>query len=147
MKVSVNDEKRTRRTTYLVLGVVLLLLLGTALLFFRSARSTEQAEQKADQLIAALSAKGLRTPKKEQIVTILGDDGGAVCADPNAALSRSILYGQLTNGAAGPGTRPVIADNRALQGQLLIISIYCPDQLAAFAEWAADLKLAGVVKP
>ena len=50
---------------------------------------------------------------------VLGDDGGATCADPNEALSRATLLAQLTNGAAGPGIRPVIADSRVVKGQLL----------------------------
>ena len=44
MRVTVNDPKRTRRTTYIVLGVVFLLLVGVALFAFSSARSTAQAE-------------------------------------------------------------------------------------------------------
>ena len=40
----------------------------------------------------------------------------------------------------GPGARPVIADSRVVQGQLLIIKIYCPDKLADFQEYVDDLK-------
>lgn len=76
---------------------------------------------------------------------MLGDDGGAVCADPNSALKKAILYGQLTNGAAGPGIRPVIADHRVVKGELLIIGIYCPDELPEFTKTAEDLKLDDVV--
>ena len=50
------------------------------------------------------------------------------------------LITMLTNGAAGPGTRPVIADSRAVQGQLLIMEVYCPDELDEFREFAEDLK-------
>ena len=71
---------------------------------------------------------------------VLGDDGGATCADPNDALSRAVLFTQLANGAAGPGARPVIADSRVVQGQLLIIQIYCPDELEDFQEFVDDLK-------
>jgi hypothetical protein len=39
------------------------------------------------------------------VVRVLGDDGGAICDDPNSSLKKAILYGQLTNGAAGPGIR------------------------------------------
>ena len=71
---------------------------------------------------------------------VLGDDGGATCADPNDALSRSILLSQLTNGATGPGARPVIADSRVFKGQLLIIKIYCPDELDDFQAYVDNLK-------
>ena len=77
---------------------------------------------------------------------MLGDDGGATCADPNDALSRAILLSQLTNGATGPGMRPVIADSRVVQGQLLIIEIYCPDELEDFKAYVDDLKTDDVAR-
>jgi hypothetical protein len=111
-----------------------------ALLTFGSARKNQQAQDKADQLITALNAAGARTPDKDQIVRVLGDDGGATCDNPNDALSRATLRSLLTNGAAGPGARPVIADSRAVKGQLLIIQVYCPDELADFQAFVDDLK-------
>ena len=71
---------------------------------------------------------------------VLGDDGGATCENPNDALSRAVLLSQLANGATGPGARPVIADSRVFQGQLLIIEIYCPDELDDFQEFVDDLE-------
>ena len=75
---------------------------------------------------------------------VLGDDGGATCEDPNEALNRAVLLAQLSNGASGPGSRPVIADSRVFQGQLLIIEVYCPDELDDFREFVEDLKTDGV---
>ena len=49
-----------------------------------------------------------------------------------SALSRATLLAQLTNGASGPGIRPVIADSRVVQGELLVIKVYCPDELEEF---------------
>ena len=60
-------------------------------------------QEKADQLIAALEDAGAPAPDQDQIVRVLGDDGGATCENPNDALQRAILLAQLTNGAAGPG--------------------------------------------
>ena len=77
---------------------------------------------------------------------VLGDDGGATCADPNDALTRAILLSQLANGAAGPGARPVIADSRVVQGQLLIIQVYCPDELEDFKQFVEDLKTDDVLR-
>jgi Tfp pilus assembly protein FimT len=125
--------------------VVLLVLLIVALIAFSSARSTAQAQEKADQLIATLDQAGLPTPSKDQVVRVLGDDGGAICDDPNSALKKAILYGQLVNGAAGPGIRPVIADNRVVQGELAVIKTYCPDQAPEFTEFIDALKLDNVV--
>ena len=50
------------------------------------------------------------------------------------------------NGAAGPGMRPVIADNRVVKGELLVIQIYCPDELPSFQEFVNDLNLDNLVK-
>jgi hypothetical protein len=146
MTVTVNDPARTRRITYLVLGVAVLLLLGVALVAYSSAKSDAEAEQKAGQFISELNAAGLRAPSQEQVVRVLGDDGGPACADPNSALRKGVLLGQLTNGAAGPGLRPIIADNRVVQGQLIMIKVYCPDELAEFTEFADSLTYADVVK-
>ena len=142
MTVPVNHKSHL--LTYVVLGIVLLLVLGTAMLSFHHARETREADEKADQLTAAFTALGLPAPGKDQIVRVLGDDGGPTCADPHDALLRGVLYGQLTNGAAGPGQRPVIADNRVVQGQLLIIKVYCPQHLGQFQQVVDDLKFADV---
>ncbi|TGJ97132.1 hypothetical protein DLJ96_03705, partial [Actinotalea fermentans ATCC 43279 = JCM 9966 = DSM 3133] len=96
------------------------------------------------ELIAAIEDAGVRTPDKDQVVRVLGDDGGATCANPNEALSRATLLAQLANGATGPGARPVVADSRVVQGQLLIIEVYCPDELDEFRAFVDDLKTADV---
>ena len=62
------------------------------------------------------------------------------CANPNQALSRATLYGLLTNGSGGPGTRPVIVDNKVLRGQLAIIQVYCPDELEEFQQFVDSLQ-------
>ena len=146
MNVSVDNAARTRKVTYFVLGMIFLILAGTGLWAFQSAKASAAAQQKADQLIGELSAAGLRAPSKDQIVTVLGDDGGAICADPNSALKRATAAGGLTNGAGGPGQRPVIADDRAVKGTVIVIKVYCPQELAEFQEYADDLKLDEVVK-
>jgi hypothetical protein len=143
--VQETSTPRDRRIIYAVLSGALVLLLIVCLVFYRSAQSNQQAQEKADQLIAALQKAGVRTvPSQEQIVGVLGDDGGALCKDPASALGKSILFSQLTNGAAGPGIRPVIADGKVFKGQLLAIQIYCPDQLPRFQQMVEKLKTAPV---
>ena len=131
----------SHRVLYISSIVVLVLMAAVALLSFSAAHQTAQANDKAQQLIAEIEAAGLRAPQQDQIVRVLGDDGGAVCADPDDALRRGILFGQLTNGAAGPGQRPVVADNKVVQGQLLIMKVYCPQYAEAFQNVVDDLKL------
>ena len=138
--VTENQDKRERSLIYITAWVIIIALVVGGLLAFNSAQSTAEANDKADQLITELQAAGARAPDKDQIVRVLGDDGGATCADPNEALSRSILLSQLTNGATGPGARPVIADSRVFKGQLLIIKIYCPDELNDFQAYVDNLK-------
>ncbi|WP_137875762.1 hypothetical protein [Rhodococcus sp. Q] len=135
-----------RATLYISVGVIILVLLIIALLTYSAADSSRQAEEKADQLTSELQAAGLTAPSHDQIIRVLGDDGGAVCENPNGSLSRATLAAQLANGSGGPGTRPVIADSRLLQGQLLVIKTYCPDELADFQQYVDELKTAGVVK-
>lgn len=134
------QSKRERSWIYITALVVLGVLVVAGLIAFNSARETRNAEEKADELIAALEDAGARTPDRDQIVRVLGEDGGATCEDPNDALSRAILLSQLSNGATGPGARPVVADSRVFQGQKLIIEIYCPDELEDFNEFVDDLE-------
>ncbi|GIE91261.1 hypothetical protein [Actinoplanes regularis] len=131
---------KEHRVLYLVLGVVFLLLGGLALVSYHGKKETAEATAKAQQLQTALATAGLRVPPTDRIVRVLGDDGGAICYDPGDALRRSTLYGMLTNGAAGPGQRPVLVDNKLLQGQLLIMKVYCPQYVDAFQDVIDDLK-------
>lgn len=134
------QSKRERSWIYITALVVLGVLVVAGLIAFSSARETRNAEEKADELIAALEDAGARTPDRDQIVRVLGEDGGATCENPNDALSRAVLLSQLSNGATGPGARPVVADSRVFQGQMLIIEIYCPDELDDFNEFVDDLE-------
>ncbi|WP_370619728.1 hypothetical protein [Mumia sp. Pv 4-285] len=134
------QSKRERTWIYLAVCVVLGAIVIAGLVAFSSARESREAEEKADQLIAAIEDAGATAPSQDQVVRVLGDDGGATCENPNDALSRAALLAQLANGASGPGARPVIADSRVFKGQLLIIEIYCPDELDDFNEFVEDLK-------
>ncbi|SKC66615.1 hypothetical protein [Krasilnikoviella flava] len=145
--VDETQPPRERRVLYVVVAVVVVALVVLGLIFYRSGEQTRDAEAKADQLVAALDAAGARTPSQDQVMRVLADDGGAVCANPNDALSRSVYLAQLANGATGPGSRPVIADSRVVQGQLLIMGIYCPDELAEFRQFADRLTTDDLTTP
>ena len=144
MSPTVDNPARTRWITYLVLGVIFLLLAVLGLFVFRSATGGVEAQRKADELTAALTDAGLPVPSRDQIVRTLGTDGGVVCADPGGALGRAALNHSLSNGATGPGQRPVIADERVVRGLAIIIEVYCPDELPDFQEHIGDLKFADV---
>jgi len=141
-----NESEPTgqRRWIYIV-SIVLLVVIGLiGLLTFQSARSNAQATDKANQLVAELQKAGAKNPPSADVIArVLGSDGGAVCAgDPNAPLSRANALAGLTNGASGPGIRPVIAPATAVQGELLILKVYCPDQLESFKTFVDSLNLA-----
>jgi Tfp pilus assembly protein FimT len=135
-----NQSPRERSWIYFAACAILAVMVIWGIFAFSSARETRRAQDKADELIAALQDAGARTPDQDQVVRVLGDDGGATCANPNKALSRATLFSLLTNGATGPGARPVIADSRAVQGQLLIMQTYCPEELEEFQKFVDDLK-------
>jgi hypothetical protein len=145
MNASTDTTANTRRITYILVGGVILVLLVVALVAWNSNKETQAANQKADQLIATLNQAGLPTPDKDQVVRVLGDDGGTVCADPTLALKKAIMYGLATNGAAGPGLRPVIGDNRLVQAGLAVVKTYCPDELPDFPQTSEQFKTADLV--
>jgi Tfp pilus assembly protein FimT len=138
------QPRRERSALYIGAVVLLVILTVLGLILFSSARSSAKANDRADQLISELEQAGATPPSREQIVRVLGDDGGATCADPNAALKRGVLLSQLSNGAANVGLRPVIADSRVVQGQLLIIKTYCPDELPRFQEFVDSMQFEDV---
>jgi len=133
------QHPRERSVLYIAVTVVLVAIAVWAVIAFAASREAEQAEEKADELVQTLEAAGTTTLRPEVIARVLGDDGGAVCANPNQALSRATLYGMLTTGSGNPGERPFITDNEVLQGQLAIIEVYCPDELEDFQEFVDDL--------
>lgn len=70
-------------------------------------------------------------------VNVLAD---VVCADPVAALRRSVELTGLSNGAAGPGARPVVADSGVVRAQLLTIRRHCPERLSDVREYVDSLR-------
>jgi hypothetical protein len=135
-----STSRRKRFILYGVSAAVLVVLVIAGLIVRRQSTSDSEAQRKAEQLVAALSAAGAQAPSVDEVIGLLGADGGAVCASPNKALTQAAAQAQMANGSGGPGTRPVIADSRLVYGELLVISIYCPDQLAGFQQFVDELK-------
>ena len=139
-----SSTRRERTVIYVATAAVIVVLLVIGLLAYRVPQPTPAAAAKADQLVAKFEAAGVRAPAAEQVVRVLGDDGGAVCTAPNAALNRAVLQSPLSNGAGGPGARPVIADGRTVAGETMVIEVYCPQELAGFQQYVAGLGFADV---
>ncbi|MFJ1758408.1 hypothetical protein [Kitasatospora sp. NPDC088134] len=126
--------------------VVLVGMAVVGLLSFTQQHATNEAYRKADELIGKLQATGYPAPDRGQIARTLGTDGGAVCADPGSALNRALQRVQLSNGAGGPGQRPVIANARTIAAGSVVLSVYCPDRLADYQETIKDYKTGDTVK-
>jgi hypothetical protein len=137
------DPRQRRRPTYLLVGIVVLAPLVVALAVHRSRKVDAAAHQKAGQLVAAFHRAGLSAPDQAQIARLLGDDGGAVCRDPANALEKAVRDGLGSNGAAGPGQRPVPIDPDLVEGEKLILQVYCPDELPGFVTYVNGLETAG----
>ena len=132
------DEER--RYLYTGIAIVLAVLVVVGLFTLKAGATTQAAQDKAAQLTTELEGAGVPAPTSEVLVRLLGDDGGAVCQDPNSGLAKAALLGALVNGSGGPGSRPIIAESRLLQGQLRIVSVYCPDELDDFQEFVDSLE-------
>jgi hypothetical protein len=138
-------ETSTRRErTVIYWTAVALLAVGVvvALLTWRENRETAEASDKAAQLTAALADAGAeRVPPPERIAAVLGTDGGIVCADPGSALANAALFAGLSTASGGTGQRVGIASSDAVQAELLVVEVYCPDALDDLQAAIDDLRL------
>ncbi|MDF2562754.1 MAG: hypothetical protein K0R99_4200 [Microbacterium sp.] len=138
------QSPRERSVISIVAIIVLVAMAVIATVLFVGARQEARGVDKAQQLLDSFAEAGIDvsfTP--DQVAQVLGDDGGATCADPNSALARSTLLAGLSNGAGGPGLRATIVESRLLQGQLLIIQTYCPEEAEEFQEFIDSLETVG----
>ncbi len=141
------DPKHHNRMYWLI-GGVLVVLLVAGIVHYRNENHSEEAAKKAAQLTALFEAHGLAVPAdQDTIINVLGTDGGPVCANPNDALTQAMLTFNLANGAAGVGIRPIIVSRRVLEGEALILAVYCPDELAEYEDYLDDKDFDDVIKP
>jgi hypothetical protein len=136
----------SRLLTWVLVGVLLLLVVIGLITFSSNARTAE-AEQKAQELTQKLEAAGLRAPVSDDVfIRTFGTDGGAVCDNPGDALGKATLFSLFINGASHVGQRPVIVDRRLIEGQILIMQTYCPGELQKFRDEFEDLKFDDVLR-
>jgi hypothetical protein len=140
-------EPRDHRWIYWVLGTILIVLAIIGLITYSGEKKDQESQQKAAELIEKFRAAGFPVPHDEDIIIrTLGDDGGPVCDDPAGALRRALFNDQLYNGADFVGRRPVIVDPRIVQGEILILETYCPDELEKVRDDLEDLKTDDTIK-
>lgn len=129
----------SNRILYLVVGLVLGVLLVIGFVSFERAENNQVAQDKARQLQATFRHAGLPVPANTKVlVRAFGDDGGAVCALAGNELPGAILDQQLGTGAAGPGARPITADQTIPRAEFLVLSTYCPERVADFVKRFKD---------
>ncbi|MFC7876249.1 hypothetical protein [Isoptericola sp. NPDC057391] len=135
--------QRHRWIVYTAAGL-LLLVLGAIMMIqfagYQDRQDQREAEQKAATLHAAFADIGITAFSEETIARVLGADGGGFCTDPAALVDATANLGS-ANGAAGPGLRPSVLDERRLEGDRLVIETYCPDQLDEFDAYVDSLNL------
>ncbi|MFI5545823.1 hypothetical protein ACIA6E_18865 [Streptomyces sp. NPDC051815] len=130
------------RHRWIYIGAIVLLVafVVVGLLQYKAVRDTNQAQEKANRLADELAAAGFTRPDPTTLARALGEDGGIVCEDPASALKSALWKQNLSNGATGPGQRPVIADRRTVEAEALVLKVYCPDTLQRIQSELKDLK-------
>ncbi|TCJ94107.1 hypothetical protein [Nocardia alba] len=138
------DHKR--RWIYLTAGLLLVVFALTGLFTFSAIHESTQATAKAQQLHDNLVAAGLPAPEVKVIADTFGEDGGSICQDLSAPLIKARYQDSITNGAAGPGQRPVIGPRDFAEAGGLAIATYCPDRLQDYLSHLETLKLENTTK-
>jgi hypothetical protein len=115
------------RTIYWIVAGVFGVLLIVMLVAWNYDRQNEEADQKAQQLIAACEEAGLPAPDQDQIARVLGDDGGQVCETADSELVQGYWKLRLMIGGEFY-VRAAPLDGRIREGLSLVVDIYCPDK-------------------
>jgi hypothetical protein len=131
-----------RKWIYLAAVVVLIGLIIGGLAVFHENADNSEAQNKAAQLKSRLEHAGLPAPDTQVIADSLGTTGDLVCQDPSNPLVKARYQSAISNGAGGPGMRPVIADSDVVEAVSLAIATYCPDNLGNWLKQVRDLNLA-----
>jgi amino acid transporter len=139
------DHPTRRKLIYGGVGVVIGAALVYGLVVLPDREKGEEAHAKAQQAIAMFEEQGLTPPSEDLLVNLLGTDGGNVCVDPASALNEAMHRISLSNGAAQVGVRPVTVDSAIVQGELVILDVYCPDKAQEARDYLDDLDYDDVI--
>jgi hypothetical protein len=132
-------QEKSHVWVYVALVVVIVALMIAGVALWREQEQTAEARTKAREFIAELNAAGLKAPSEETAVRLFGVDGGPYAQDPDEELLQSQYAWQL--GTSGPASRPVILDPAFVQAAEIFVSVYAPDKLEEFREFAEGLEL------
>jgi hypothetical protein len=135
----------SHRAIYWIVGGGLAVLLIVMLVGWNYDRQNDEADAKAQELIAAYEQAGLRAPDQDQIARTLGDDGGQVCETADSELVQGYWKLRLMVGGEFY-VRPVRLDGRIRQGLSLVVDVYCPEKRPDIEEFFEDWDFDDVVR-
>ncbi len=119
------------------IAALLIVLAAVSIPVYKEGKDNRKAQRRADRVAAAFAAHGLTVPvDRKTLIAVLGPDGGSVCDSPSGALTKAMQDVQPANGAATVGARPTRVDHRVIEGEALVLSVYCPAKLPAFRKYA-----------
>ena len=130
------SDRRHHRAVLWAIAALLVILAVVLALVFKPAPNNHLARAKADRVEALYAARGFTVPVDQTTLTsILGTNGGSVCASPTSALTKAIQDVSLANGGATVGIRPIRVSRHVIEGEQIILQVYCPKQLPAFNQY------------
>jgi glutamate:GABA antiporter len=127
------SDRRRHRGVLWAIAALLVILAVVLVLVYKPAPNDHLAQVKAHRVEALYAAHGLTVPVDDKTLTsILGTNGGSVCASPTSALTKAMQDLSLANGGATVGIRPIRESRNVLEGEQIILQVYCPKKLPAF---------------
>jgi hypothetical protein len=115
------------RSIYWIVGGILSVLLIVMLVGWNYDRQNDEADAKAQELIAAFEEAGLRSPDVDQVARVLGDDGGQACETADSELAQGYWKLQLLVGGEFY-VRATSLPGVIRQGLSLVVDVYCPEK-------------------
>ena len=134
------------RTIYWIVGGVFGVLLIVMLVAWNYDRQNDEANAKAQELIAAYEAAGLTAPDQDQIARVLGDDGGQVCETADSDLVQGYWKLRLMRRRRVSTSVPIPLDQRVRQGLSLVVDVYCPEKRPDIEDFFEDWDFDDVVR-
>ncbi len=133
------------RTIYWIAAAALGVLLIVMLVAWNYDRQNDEANAKAQELIAAYEAAGLPAPDQDQIARTLGDDGGQVCETADSELVQG--YWKLRLAVGGEFyQRATSLPGTIREGLLLVVDVYCPEKRPDIEDFFEDWDFDDVVR-
>jgi len=130
------SDSRRHRAVLWAIAALLVILAVVLVLVYKPAPNNSLAQAKAHRVEALYAAHGLTVPVDDKtLISILGTNGGSVCASPTSALTKAMQDLSLANGGATVGIRPIRESSRVVEGEQIILQVYCPKQVPAFSKY------------